>query len=79
MKVLTEVQSKALFLSLLIELFERGLGIPILTEEEMEKLLLKIDEVNEGQSQTETSERTLGTIKLLLIELGIHDEQKILH
>lgn len=79
MKALTEIQSKALFLSLLIELFEGGLGIQILTEEEMEKLLSKIDEVNEGQSQTETFERTIDTIKLLLVELGIHDEQTILN
>lgn len=71
---LTEMQSKSLFLSLLLEFIYEGLGVQLATDEEIEVLLSKIDEANEGQEGTETLERTIGTIDTLLIDLGIRSQ-----
>lgn len=76
MKTLTEEQTKALFLSLLVESLEDALSINILSEEDETKLLEKINEVNKGRTELEVFSQILDTITLLLSELGIREQAK---
>lgn len=76
MEGFSEEQSKALFLALLIALIEEEFGIVILSKEEEEKLLEKMD-VSKGLSESEALELTLNSINLMLDQLGIRNVEAV--
>ncbi|MGG4105115.1 hypothetical protein AAXB25_14460 [Paenibacillus lautus] len=79
MKTLTEEQLDVLFLGLLIESLNEILDIQILTEEEKEKLKMKIAEVNEGITDIELFSQIIDLMALLLDKCGIRNDQEVLN